>query len=101
MGIDDLQNYFVNISTAINNKAGTKKLFKVTEFADAILNIKQNYKITGTTKIYHNNYPNEITLGDFVSLENDIVVPYNNKKIFGLVTAIDTTKNTLEIITMS
>lgn len=96
-----LESFLNDISISIKNKAGINKQIRVEDFSNIILNIKQNNRINGVEKEYSSDYIDKISVGDFISIDKDKIIPYNNINIFGIVTSINKDNNTLKVVSPS
>ena len=85
-----LLNFIQDISLAIQKRIGDNTPLKIEGFAEKISNITINNTINGIVKEFDKN-DYEFTIGEFVSLENNLLIPFNGK-IYGIVTEIDNEK---------
>lgn len=88
--INRLLNFIQDISLAIQKRTGDSTPIKVEEIAEKISNIKTNNTIKGIVKEFDKN-ENNFTIGEFVSLENNSLTPFNGN-IYGIVTEISDEK---------
>lgn len=88
--INRLLNFIQDISLAIQKRIGDNTPLKIEDFAEKISNITINNTINGIVKEFdRNDY--EFTIGEFVSLENNLLIPFNGT-IYGIVTEINDKK---------
>lgn len=88
--INRLLNFIQDISLAIQKRIGDNTPLKIEDFAKKISNIKTDNTIKGIVKEFEKN-ENNFTIGEFVSLENDSLTPFNDT-IYGIVTEINDEK---------
>lgn len=88
--INRLLNFIQDISLAIQKRTGDNTPLKIEDFAEKIFNITINNTINGVVKEFDKN-DYEFTIGEFVSLENNLLIPFNGK-IYGIVTEINDEK---------
>lgn len=90
-----LLNFVQDISLAIQERTGDNTPLKIEDFAEKISNITINNTINGIVKEFNKN-DYEFTIGEFVSLENNLLIPFNGK-IYGIVTEINNEKISVTI----
>ena len=88
--INRLLNFIQDISLAIQKRTGDNTPLKVEEISEKISNIKTNNTIKGIVKEFDKN-ENDFTIGEFVSLEDNSLTPFNGD-IYGIVTEINDEK---------
>lgn len=88
--INRLLNFIQDISLAIQKRIGDNTPLKIEDFAEKISNITINNTINGIVKEFDKN-DYEFTIGEFISLENNLLIPFNGK-IYGIVTEINDEK---------
>ena len=88
--INRLLNFIQDISLAIQKRIGDNTPLKIEDFVEKISNIKTDNTIKGIVKEFEKN-ENNFTIGEFVSLENNSLVPFNGD-IYGIVTEINDEK---------
>lgn len=88
--INRLLNFIQDISLAIQKRIGDDTPLKVEDFAEKISSITINNTINGIVKEFDKN-DYEFTIGEFISLENNLLIPFNGK-IYGIVTEINDEK---------
>ena len=88
--INRLLNFIQDISLAIQKRIGDNTPLKIEGFAEKISNIKTDNIIKGIVKEFKKN-ENNFTIGEFVSLKNDSLTPFNGD-IYGIVTEINDEK---------
>lgn len=88
--INRLLNFIQDISLAIQKRIGDNTPLKIEDFAEKISNITINNTINGIVKEFDKN-DYEFTIGEFVSLENNLLIPFNGD-IYGIVTEISDEK---------
>lgn len=88
--INRLLNFIQDISLAIQKRIGDNTPLKIEDFVEKISNIKTDNTIKGIVKEFEKN-ENNFTIGEFVSLENDSLTPFNGD-IYGIVTEINDEK---------
>lgn len=88
--INRLLNFIQDISLAIQKRTGDHTPLKVEEISEKISNMKTNNTIKGIIKEFDKN-ENNFTIGEFVSLKNNSLIPFNGD-IYGIVTEINDEK---------
>lgn len=88
--INRLLNFIQDISLAIQKRIGDNTPLKIEDFVEKISNIKTDNTIKGIVKEFEKN-ENNFTIGEFVSLENNSLIPFNGD-IYGIVTEISDEK---------
>lgn len=88
--INRLLNFIQDISLAIQKRTGDNTPLKVEEISEKISNIETDNTIKGIVKEFDKN-ENDFTIGEFVSLENNSLIPFNGD-IYGIVTEISNEK---------
>ena len=88
--INRLLNFIQDISLAIQKRIGDDTPLKIEDFAEKISNITINNTINGIVKEFNKN-DYKFTIGEFVSLENNSLIPFNGD-IYGIVTEISNEK---------
>lgn len=88
--INRLLNFIQDISLAIQKRIGDNTPLKIEDFVEKISNIKTDNTIKGIVKEFEKN-ENNFTIGEFVSLENNSLTPFNGD-IYGIVTEISDEK---------
>lgn len=88
--INRLLNFIQDISLAIRKRTGDNTPLKVEEISEKISSIKIDNTIKGIVKKFDKN-ENDFTIGEFVSIENNSLTPFNGD-IYGIVTEINDEK---------
>ena len=88
--INRLLNFIQDISLAIRKRTGDNTPLKVEEITEKISSIKIDNTIKGIVKKFDKN-ENDFTIGEFVSIENNSLTPFNGD-IYGIVTEINDEK---------
>ena len=88
--INRLLNFIQDISLAIQKRIGDNTPLKIENFVEKISNIKTDNTIKGIVKEFDKN-ENDFTIGEFVSLENNSLIPFNGDT-YGIVTEINDEK---------
>lgn len=88
--INRLLNFIQDISLAIQKRIGDNTPLKIEDFVEKISNIKTDNTIKGIVKEFEKS-ENNFTIGEFVSLENNSLTPFNGD-IYGIVTEISDEK---------